>query len=281
MNSTVYKTSEGREIVESMYRDLLAGHKSPEFSQIYVPTEVGRTHVLRFGDTSNRPLMMIHGSVSNSATWLGNVSDFIDSFCVYCVDIPGEPGLSEPVRQPLASEAPLTWLNSLLDYLGIETPSFVTMSLGSWYGLNFAIHNAGRIRALSMITTGGIVPAKAGFFFKAVLFGLLGKTGRKMITKAVCYKTELPPEALEFQSVTAKHFNPVLEAIPVFTDTQLKKITAPVQFFGGDHDALIDSVKTAERLKKLLPHSEIRILKDTGHVIIDQFAAIRSFLDSN
>jgi pimeloyl-ACP methyl ester carboxylesterase len=269
------------EIVESIYRNILAKFSSLAFEQLFVPTEGRRTYVLRFGDKSKPPLIMIHGSVSNSATWLGIVSDFTDRFCVYCVDIPGEPGLSEPIRSPLASEAPYKWLSSLLDNLDIEKTSFVTMSLGSWYALNFAKRSPQKVKALSMITTSGIVPAKTSFIFKAVFFMMLGKTGQKLLTKAVYHKAEVPPEVLEFQSVISNHFNPVMEAIPVFSDAELKKITVPIQFFGGDHDALINSVKTAERLKMLLPHSEIHILKDTGHVIIDQFPVIKEFLISN
>lgn len=79
---------------------------------------------------------MIHGSVSNSAAWLGCISEFIENFCIYCVDIPGEPGLSEPKRCILNSEEPFEWLDLLLDSLKIDKACFVTMSLGSWYALN-------------------------------------------------------------------------------------------------------------------------------------------------
>ena len=82
-------------------------------------------------------------------------------------------------------------------------------------------------------------------------------------------------------TIVSKHFIPLMEAIPVFSDAELRKITAPIQFFGGDHDALIDSVKTGERLKSILPHSDIHILKDTGHVIVDQFENIKYFLITN
>lgn len=281
MSNSVYKSQEGRNIVESLYRKVLAAHSSPAFEQLFIPTEIARTHVLRFGEISKPPLVMIHGSVSNSAVWLGNVSDFIDHFSIYCVDIPGEPGLSEPTRCVLRSDAPYKWLISLLDNLDIEKSSFVTMSLGSWYGLNFAIRNPEKVKALSMITTGGIVPAKSSFIFKALFFMMLGKTGQKLLNKAIYHKVEIPPQVLEFQTVVSKYFNPVMEAIPVFSDAELKKITAPIQFFGGDHDALIDSVKTGARLKRFFPNSEIHILKDTGHAIINQFSVIKNFLISN
>jgi len=278
MGKSVYKSREGRNIIESLYRKALAVHLTPAYEQLFIPTEIAQTHVLRFGEISKPPLIMIHGSVSNSATWLGNASDFIDHFCIYCVDIPGEPGLSEPTRMSLRSEVPNKWLTSLLNNLDIENGSFVTMSMGSWYGLNFAIHNPEKVRALSMLTAAGVVPTKTSFIFKAVFYSLLGKKGQKLISKAVWYKTEVPSELLEFQSAASKYFNPVMEAMPVFSDEQIQKITARVQFFGGDHDALIDSVKTGARLKSLLPNSEVHILKDTGHAIMDQFSAIKDFL---
>ncbi len=281
MNNTVYKTKEGRNIVESIYRKVLSEYSSASFEQLFVSTETERTHVLRFGKKSKPPLIMIHGTASNSAIWLGNVPDFIDQFCVYCVDIPGEPGLSEPIRRPLASEAPYKWLSSLLNNLNIEKASFVTVSLGSWYTLNFAVQSSERVNALSMITTPGIVPASRSFIFKAVFLMMLGKTGQKMINKMIYHKTEVSQEVLDFQSVVSKHFIPLMEIIPVFSDAELKNISAPIQFFGGDHDALIDSVKTGKRLQGLLHNSDINILTDTGHVIIDQFAVIKEFLTSN
>jgi hypothetical protein len=114
---------------------------------------------------------------------------------------------------------------------------------------------------------------------KCVFYMMLGKLGQKMLNKAVYYKTEVPEEVLEFQAIASKHFNPVMEALPIFNDEQLKKIVSPIQFFGGEHDSLIDSVKTAERLMSLFPNANVHILKDTGHVIIDQFSAVKKFLN--
>lgn len=279
MNKNIYKTEEGRNIVETIYRKILAGYMIYPFEQLFVPTKCAQTHILKFGNPLKPSLIMIHGSVSNSAAWLGCISEFIDDFCIYCVDIPGEPGLSEPNRCSLNSEEPYEWLDSLLNYLKIEKAYFVTMSLGSWYALNFAIHKPEKIIAISMITSGGLVPAKVSFIFKAVFYMMLGKLGQKMLNKAVYYKTEVPDEVLEFQAITSKHFNPVMEALPIFSDKQLKNIVSPIQFFGGGCDSLIDSVKTAERLESLFPNADVHILKDTGHVIIDQFSAVKKFLN--
>lgn len=277
MNSNIYKTQEGRAIVESLYKGILASYLEVPYESLMVPTKQAQTHVLRFGNPENPPLVMLHGSVSNSASWLGCLPDFVDDFCAYCVDIPGEPGLSEPLRCTLSSDEPDEWLASLLDGLGIEKAAFVSMSLGSWYALNFATHHPERVTALSMITSGGLVQTKTSFLLKAVVFMMLGKAGHKMLSKAIYYKTAVPDAVLDFQAIVSKHFNPVVEALPIFSDEQLKQVICPIQFFGGDHDALIDSVKTAERLKSLYPRAEVHLLPDTGHVIIDRFPDVLQF----
>lgn len=281
MTKIVYRTQEGQKIVESFYRKILEQYTTKPYNQFFIKTEYGDTHILQFGTKEKPPLILIHGTASNSASWLGNIADFIDHFCIYCIDIPGEPGLSEPVRLSLASEAPYNWLNTVLKALNITKASFVTISLGSWYVLNFAIVSPEKVKKISLITTPGIVDAKKSFIIKVFLFMFLGKQGKKLINKTVFHKTEVPDIVLEFQEIVTKHFIPLLERIPIFKDYELKKIEAPLQFFGGDHDALIDSVKTANRIKDLVPNADVHILKDTGHVIINQFQNIKNFLLSD
>ncbi|MHB1485894.1 MAG: alpha/beta fold hydrolase [Saccharofermentanales bacterium] len=281
MNKNVYKTKKGRNIVESAYKKILNGYSLYPYEQLYIPAKTANTHVIRFGDKSKPPLIMIHGTMSNNLTWLASMSNFIDDFCVYCVDIPGEPGLSEPNRCTFKSDEPYEWLNSLLDSLGIKKAYFTTLSIGSWYALNFAIKSPERIIALSMLTAAGLVPVKTSFLFKAVFYLIQGKTGQKKLNKAIYHNAEMPVDAIEFQAIASKHINPVMDILPIFSDADLKKITFPIQYFGGDCDRLIDSFKTAKRLKKNFSDSDIHILKDTGHVIADQFYAIKTFLLSN
>ena len=280
MTSSVYKTDEVRSIIEANYQKLLSDHLEPRFEQIFISTQIGKIHILKFGSNSNPPLVMLHGSMSNSATWLGTASFFTNNFCIYCIDIPGEPGLSEPHRVSLNSQNSSAWLKEVLDKIGVKKCFIVSMSLGSWYAMKLSIENPERVCALSMITACGIAPQKISFIFKAILYLMLGKFGQNMLNKAVYHNTQVSPQALLFQSIVSKHFSPVTEIVPIFTDDQLRKMTHPTQYFGGDHDALLNTQRTAERLNNLLADIEVNVLKDTGHVIIDQFNKIESFLTS-
>jgi pimeloyl-ACP methyl ester carboxylesterase len=281
MGASVYKSQEGRTLLERRYRDILDSAGSARFTELFVDSSIGKTHVLRFGDSARPPLVMLHGSMSNSATWLGVASEFADFFSVYCLDLPGEPGLTDPVRPTLASEEPSRWLASALDSLGINACALLGMSLGGFYGLHFAVRHPRRVTALSMITACGLAPQRMSFLFKAVLCLMLGSAGQKRLNALVYHKATVPREAAAHQALIGAHFNPIVEPVPTFADEELQRLVMPVQYFGGDKDALLDSGKSARRLEALAPAAEVHVLPDTGHVILDRFAEVKAFLVRN
>ncbi|MDC7126737.1 MAG: alpha/beta hydrolase [Spirochaetales bacterium] len=282
MNSVdmVYKSDEGMCIVREVVSDIYSNFTEYEYEGFRIDSEAGETYIMRFGDEQKPPLVMLHGSTSNNAAWFGSLSFFINDFCIYLIDVPGEPGLSEAKRIKLASKIPAAWFLEVLDALKIEKAAFVTMSLGSWFGLNFAVNYPDRVKAMSLITTSGIEPAKVSFILKALFCMMLGKPGQKMLNKAIYYKVplEMTVEQLRFQEVAAKHFKPLTEAVPIFTDDQLKQINFPLQYFGGDHDVLLNSEATGKRIKEMVPSAEVNILAETGHVILGVFDKIADFL---
>ena len=278
MDTNIFKTDAGRQTVLAEYCRILRAFCPYPWEEISVETPMARTTVLRFGDPAKPPLLALHGSMANSATWIGCIGDFIDDFCFYAVDLPGEPGLSEPIRCTLATDEPLDWLAGLMDGLNLPRAAFLTMSLGSWYALNLAARHPERAAALSIFTTGGIAPAKKGFALKALWYLAQGAKGQEKLARAVYHKAEVPRDVLDFQALVTKNFNPTREALPIFSDEEIRRITAPVQYFGGDADALLDTAATARRLAALLPGAEINVLPDTGHAILDQFGEAARFL---
>ncbi|MEL7554571.1 MAG: alpha/beta hydrolase [bacterium] len=278
MNRAVYKSEEGRMLIEAAYRAHLDSPLGANLLKRSIETGMGSTFVVEESGVAKPPLVLLHGSVSNSASWLGVIPLFAERFSVYCLDIPGEPGLSSPERLSLRSESPALWLRGALDALGLDRVAFLGMSLGGWYALNFAVRYPERVGALSLISAGGIGSEKPGFIFKAMIFLLLGKRGQRMLNKAIYHKVEMPKEILEYQALVSRHFRPVNEGLPRFSDEELKALTMPLQYFGGDRDALLDTKTSVGRLAALLPRAEARLLEDTGHAIIDKFGAVNDFL---
>src|SRR5947208_9885252 len=100
-----------------------------------VPTREGHTFVVASGDRHAPPLVLLHGSGANSASWISDVSEWSQRFRVYAVDMIGEPGLSAPARPPFASEAYANWLDDVWKGLGLTAASVAGVSLGGWLAL--------------------------------------------------------------------------------------------------------------------------------------------------
>lgn len=275
--SDVYKSPEGKLLVEQWYKQALLNQQiHTPFTELTIDSCGISTHVLQYGDTSKQPVIMLHGSMSNSAAFFGAAPVLSKNFCVYCIDIPGEPGLSAPVRLPLTTNQPAEWLLGCITALGLKTSACIAMSLGSWYCLQAAILAPEKITALSLITSGGIAPQRLSFLFKAVFSRIMGAAGETWLNNLIYRGVEVPEEVLTFQKIVSTHFNPLLETLPIFSDRELSRLTMPVQYFGGTYDVLLNTEKTAERISSRIPSAEVHVL-ETGHVIIDQFENICNF----
>jgi pimeloyl-ACP methyl ester carboxylesterase len=89
-----FKSEEGRAAVLKVYDSLL--EKWPvAYETVYVSTKYGQTHIIASGEKSLPPLILLHGTSSNSAMWLGDILRYSEYYRVYAIDIPGEPGKSE------------------------------------------------------------------------------------------------------------------------------------------------------------------------------------------
>ncbi|HAK47159.1 MAG TPA: hypothetical protein DCO79_14735, partial [Spirochaeta sp.] len=186
---------------------------------------------------------------------MGDVETWSRSFRVVAVDLPGEPGLSSDQRPSPSGDDFSSWLAGLLDELGYtEQPvSIVGQSLGAFAALKFAVKYPSRVNKLSMLTTSGISPTRLSFMFKALPMMLLGKWGSNRINRMISYGADLGDEAAGFGALVSKHCRPLTEVIPIFPDAELSRLTMPVQYFGGDHDVLLNSGAAAARLQELLP----------------------------
>jgi len=274
---TIYRSEHGRRAIEGFYRRTLAAAAVPLRTRL-VETALARTHLIEAGPERGDIVLLLHGSASNSATWLGDIPIWSRHFRVIAADIPGHPGLSEARGFALSSDATAAWLDSILDELGADRVRLVGMSLGGWAALDYACRHPGRVCALSLLSPGGLTPAKRSFLFKALPLSLLGDRGSDRIQRLVFCDAEVPEPVLEFGRLVSRHYRPVTERVPVLGDAELSRLRMPVQFFGGTHDALTRAGDSAERLARLLPHAEIRLLDGRGHAIIGQAEAILSFL---
>jgi pimeloyl-ACP methyl ester carboxylesterase len=281
--SGIYKTPEGQQLVEEQYRRILK-HWPVANRQFQVPTRQGHTFVIACGKESAPPVLLLHGSLANSAAWMGDVGLWAQRCRLFAIDVIGEPGLSAPSRPSLESEAHTQWLDDVMSALGVEHASLVGVSLGGWLALDYATRCPERIDRMALICPGGVGRQKVAILVKMVFLNLCGAWGKHKLRESILGRmpSDASPAARKFGEFIAlihKSTRPRRKKLPVFGDAALKRLTMPVLVIVGGKDALLDSADTRRRIEGILAKAEVRYIDDVGHFIPGQGAVIAEFLN--
>lgn len=284
---SVWKSPEGERMVRERYLEILKYWPVPN-RQLHVPTREGETFVIdssaACGDQNAPPLLLLHGSVANSAMWMGDVAAWAPHFRIFAVDMIGDAGLSAPSRPPFASEAHALWLDDVMQALGLERASLVGTTLGGWLAFDYATRRPERVDALVAMCPAGMGRQKLGVVFKTIPLRMMGPWGRRKAAELVLGHApqENPTPAMQyflnFMALIHKNFRVRVVKLPVFSDEALKRLSMPVTAIVGANDVLMDSAETQRRLERNVPGAEVRYIPDAGHFIRGQTQPILEFL---
>jgi pimeloyl-ACP methyl ester carboxylesterase len=273
----IYKSKSGQDAIERAYRDTLRRWPVPN-RQFTVPTRHGDTFVIESGAANALPLVLFHGSGTNSSAWLGDVSAWAQRHHVYAIDMIGEPGLSAPSRPPFSSDAYAEWLDDVWDQLGLASASIVGVSLGGWLALEYATKRPARVGSLSLISPSGVGAQNKVLLLKAGLLLMLGPWGLRRALQLVSGRATLPREMSDALLLRFRHFRPRMDTLPIRTDDELASLKMPVQLIVGGQDALLRTAETRDRMQRGVPHLQLTYLENEGHILPRQTEQIAEFL---
>lgn len=263
-----YKSEQGKTEVIAYYNLLLEKLTTP-YEQLDLKTSFGNTHILIAGNPDAPPLVLLHGSSMNSSMWIGDMMKYCNHFRVYAPDLPGEPGQSDENQLPFTTHDYDNWLLETLTALDIKQSTLIGASLGAWLAAKFAISHPEIVNNLVLLCPAGIGTQNKSFLFTALFYIMLGDKGiNKLIEKI--NGGPIPQVIVDYQKILIKHFNSRKEPIPIFTDEELQRLTMPISLYVGSKDIILRSKETADRMKRLLPHTNINILPEAGHSIAGQ-----------
>ena len=269
----VFKSEVGRDKIRGYYNQILSAFP---LNQVYVDTTFGKTFVLEAGNPENPSIVLLHGSCSNSAAWLGDMPALLGVFHVYAVDIVGEPGNSEENRLDINSNEYPQWLNEVLNGLNINKAVIMGNSMGGWLSLHFAAAFPDRTSALVLLAPSGIIPPKESFMSQTADINN-NPDGAAAVNEAIMGDEAIPKEVQEYMNFVMENFNPITDPLPVLTDMQMHVLSMPVLLIAGTNDITMDSEKAAERLQKLVPQAKVH-LQEGAHVIMSAADTVIPFI---
>ncbi len=288
---SVFKSAAARERVLGEYEAVLGRWPLP-LERRAIETGAGRTALLAFGPgegggAEGPPLLLLHGTGSNSSMWVGEAAVLGRDRRVYALDIPGEPGMSAEAWLDWSGSGAAgrygaaAWLGEAVEGLGLggRPHDLVGLSIGGWIGLAYAIGRPAGLGSLVLLAPSGIGRPRGSFILRALLAGLRGAAGAESLLRSLYGEEEPHPEAIRVGLAMAESTNPRMEAPRLFGDGELGGIAARVFLAAGEGDLLLRSGESVERLGRLLPGSERRLLPGKGHALAGLGPEIVGFLD--
>jgi pimeloyl-ACP methyl ester carboxylesterase len=280
--TAIWKSEAGGEAVRTRYAAFLEHWPAPN-TQRRIATTHGETFVMSSGPQDAPDVVLLHGSASNSASWMGDAATLSQRFRVHAVDMIGEPGFSAPARPPLASHVYADWLGEVLAGLGVQRAALVGISLGGWLALEYATRRPETVSAVVLLCPGGVGRHKNILIWALPLL-LMGRWGRQKIVQRMAGRAAplaASPEAVAFgafMDLIFANFRPRTEVLPPFTDADLARLTMPLLAILGARDVMIDSAGTRDRLTRSVPNAEVLWLPEAGHLLIDHGPTVEGLL---
>jgi len=266
MTRTIYKTAEGQKSIKDFYNENLA--LFPMIKESYIKTSFGQTFIVQLGDRKNPPLLLIHGSGSNSLSWMGECKNLSATHSVYCIDIPGEPGNSSTERFSTIGDSFTLWLDEVIKELHIIKPILGGLSLGGWAAIRYAMDRPESVQSVIALAPTGIVKPKSGYLLKMIYYSMRGEKGIRKLMSIMFDGGPVPEAVVQFQLLLTEHFNYRMDVPTLFADGELSNMSVPFTYVCGREDFIFDGAKAVERLRLLAPEAKTFLL-DKGHAITD------------
>jgi pimeloyl-ACP methyl ester carboxylesterase len=295
----LYRSEEGFNAIMSWYEDTRSSIEIPVDS-LYVDTRFGRTHMLVAGPAGAEPVLLIPGVAGCAPLWRRQFPALSRHFRVYALDIPGQPGHSEPNPPSFLNDDFAEWIEDVLDGLRVERAHVAGVSVGAWIAMRFAIHAPERVLTVAMLGPTGLSRARLPWriWLTRVMkkskdadalqddltakslsskspggsFGTFDRTLARAM--ALCTRHYRVDWSLGIYDEATRRVDKWkgLKVLKKFFMSEpkslLRRFNSPGLLVFGQHEVLYDPHKVGERARGLMPGLRVEVVEGAGHAAV-------------
>jgi pimeloyl-ACP methyl ester carboxylesterase len=273
-----FKSAESQARYLAAYDAVLRGWPKP-FDEREIATRLGPTHVVACGPAEAPPLVLLPSFAATATVWAPNVAGLSEHFCVYALDVVGQPGKSQATRRIRSRRDYAQWLTDVLDGLGVARASIVGCSFGGFLALNQAVETPERVERVVMISPVGAFASQSlrltyVMRIRTPLFRIIRRLrGDKRAPSMADLRANPPrpdPRAAAWyalMSVTMSEAAKVSIISPaVFSRAQLRAIRARCLLLIGERESLYDPEAMLTLAKRRMPALEGAVVLAADHI---------------
>lgn len=272
--ASLYKSAEGKEISYKSY-DKSMELWTVKFSEEFVETDYGKTHVIISGEENKESLIIVPGLFGDASMWFPNVGELSKKYKVFTLDMPNYGGKSQPQGKAIAEFKDYEiWFNQIIKYYNLDSVAVMGVSYSSWLTLALAREVPNSISKIVLLDPSEtFMPMNGGIAWKGFKYFMffpnrtkyrkfLDWLGGGYTNEQIDIWTEHMLNVIEYGSTK-------MYDVPqhrIYKPHELTMIKIPVLILAGGKPILYDDPEIFKtNALKSIPHAEVIIVAGTGH----------------
>ena len=242
--------------------------------------------LVRTTGSGGTPLIMLHGVLSEGASWEGVASQLTSGRMVVLPDLPLHGRTETPPDFPPNPEGLVTWLEALVDALDAERADLCGLSLGGALSLHFALARPERVRKMVLVDAANVVDLDEGYrqFIGQMRENLEAAVGVGVVTTRQCWTEDLGFDGaktaaadlcvdpivmsvldyLEQRGIPFQQVMHGLEFLEPIPPERFPEVAVPTLAIWGREDPFFPAAE-AVRLLETIPDVRIDVMEGVGH----------------
>lgn len=246
------------------------------YGEVYIKTSFGKAHITVSGPENGESLVLLHGMNASSTMWYPNIKALSKNHRVYAIDYLEEPNKSQATSGLNNVEDMVEWYSEIFYGLQLKKFSLVGASKGGWQAVQLAIQKKYAIQKMILLSPAQtftlIRPSSDMVTNLAYTINPKRKNLREVLQTMTSDVDNIKQEYINqyFIATQMASMDKLMLKMLPYSKSELNSISFPVLTLIGDKD-IINTEKSLEKAKELIPNSSTSIIKNAGHFIsIDQ-----------
>lgn len=268
---TIYKKTNSKKEILKLYDEQLR-KLGYAYSDVYVKTNFGKTHLIETGNRKGKPLLVFHGGNATTAYNLLICKFLFEEFHIYAVDTIGHPGKSAESCLSSKNYDYGKWASEVISALGFEKISCFGGSFGAGILAKTMCVSPRKIEKSVLLVPSGIKNAPAyksmNMLMPMLMYWITNKESwlLKCILPMAISKDNIDEDTYKTVKCSIDNIK-IKTGMPSNVKPEdMRKCKAQTLVMAGEKDCLFPANLVIPRAKDIIPQCTTYLLKNRGHM---------------
>lgn len=268
---TIYKSLAGKEKIMALYDKQLERLKVA-YSNKWVSTSFGETHLIETGKLAGIPLLVFHGGNATTAYNLLACDFLMNDFHIYAVDTIGHPGKSAEVSLSARNYDYGKWAGEVIDALGYESICCFGGSFGAGILAKTMCAAPEKVKRAVLYVPAGIKNAPAinsmSMMFPMIMYWITHKDKwlKKCMLPMAVTEENITDDIYETAKLSINYTNVKAGMPSNVVGKDMKNCKAPTLVMAGEKDCLFPAKRVLPRAEQIIENVTTYLLVGRGHM---------------